>query len=115
LRNGGELTRGGAAKLAQGRFVLTRRLTVAQELPAQVGFLVVPFKATDGRRPATEKRRKTPMPYLHANCTGNGHQRSSDEVAIDTLLIDIDNEFDDDLDRHVSAIRESLPDFRNYY
>ena len=30
LRNGGELRRGRAAKLAQGRFVLTRRLTVAR-------------------------------------------------------------------------------------
>jgi hypothetical protein len=40
------------------------------------------------------------------------HQPPRDAAAIDAFLID--DEFDDFLDRHVAAIRESLADFRNF-
>jgi hypothetical protein len=39
------------------------------------------------------------------------HRPPMDADALDAFLID--DEFDDFLDRHVAAIRESLADFRN--
>jgi len=52
------------------------------------------------------------MPHLHNHPTAaTRHQPPMDAADPDAFLID--DEFDDYLDRHVLAIRESLADFRN--
>jgi hypothetical protein len=40
------------------------------------------------------------------------HQPPMDAAALDAFLLD--DEFDDFLDRHVAAIRETLTDFHNF-
>ena len=52
------------------------------------------------------------MPYTHSHRNdATRHQPPLAPADLDRLLID--DEFDDDLDRHVAAIRESLADSRN--
>jgi hypothetical protein len=52
------------------------------------------------------------MPYQHSHRTAAARKQPPlDAAEIDALFID--DEFDDFLDRHVAALRESLADFRH--
>jgi hypothetical protein len=53
------------------------------------------------------------MTYQHNHRPAGTSDRPLSETASDLDAILIDDEFDDFLDRHVFAIRESLADFRN--
>ncbi len=52
------------------------------------------------------------MSYQNSNRNAGTNDRPLTGIDPDAYLID--DEFDDYLDRHVSAIRESLADFRHY-
>jgi hypothetical protein len=83
-------------------------VTVAQELPAGEASKEC-RKAPVGGAENQEKENAMTNRNNHRNA------RTSDTplTGIDLDAFLIDDEFDDSLDRHVSAIRESLADFRN--
>ena len=53
------------------------------------------------------------MPHLNNPRAAATRHQPPVEAALDPDAFLIDDEFDDYLDRHVLAIRESLADFRN--
>jgi hypothetical protein len=96
----------------QWRFVLTRRCDRRFKGSRTRRLWTLCHQARDGRGRKQKKEKHTMTYPYNQSATGTIDTPEGDSAAfLDALLID--DEFDDDLDRQIFAIRETLADFRN--